>query len=397
MVQKFLAHRRPVTDEEILRAKSFQLKKYKKIPIYIVEYHNEVIPFIYRNIGSKHLPCQGITLIHFDSHPDMLIPKQMPAEKVYSKTELFDELSIENWIMPAAYAGHFTHLFWVKPVWAKQIDDGDYYFKIGRDKTQGTIRVNCKENYFVYEGLYKSEQELDHIKEVRLNVATLGNRIMNGNDDLSQIKITLSTCTAPYILDIDLDFFSTSNPFRKLYDKANMYERVKEIYKFKPPKSKTDDALISFTKEREDQLQQLERTFKSIQDNKELKLDDITDPDVGLKITKLYETLLENYSEEYIDWELIHDAGCTWDDTDLPHHVSTEEELEVMFETFTTFLESLSTAPVVITISRSTEDDYTPGEDVDTIQEKVLEILKDKYNCETPVLSYKDNVDEEKL
>ncbi|XP_076253220.1 misexpression suppressor of ras 6 [Rhynchophorus ferrugineus] len=375
----------------------FQLKKYKKIPIYIVEYHNEVIPFIYRNIGSKHLPCQGITLIHFDSHPDMLIPKQMPAEKVYSKTELFDELSIENWIMPAAYAGHFTHLFWVKPVWAKQIDDGDYYFKIGRDKTQGTIRVNCKENYFVYEGLYKSEQELDHIKEVRLNVATLGNRIMNGNDDLSQIKITLSTCTAPYILDIDLDFFSTSNPFRKLYDKANMYERVKEIYKFKPLKSKTDDALISFTKEREDQLQQLERTFKSIQDNKELKLDDITDPDVGLKITKLYETLLENYSEEYIDWELIHDAGCTWDDTDLPHHVSTEEQLEVMFETFTTFLESLSTAPVVITISRSTEDDYTPGEDVDTIQEKVLEILKDKYNCETPVLSYKDNVDEETL
>ena len=31
-----------------------------------------------------------------------------------------------------------------------------------------------------------------------------------------------------------------------------------------------------------------------------------------------------NYPGERVDWKLVHDAGCTVDDTELPHHVSTQ-------------------------------------------------------------------------
>nr|CAD7264816.1 unnamed protein product [Timema shepardi] len=57
-----------------------------------------VLPFIYRCMGSKHLPLEGNTIIHLDSHPDMLIPKEMAADTVWDKHELFR-------VWPAAWAG----------------------------------------------------------------------------------------------------------------------------------------------------------------------------------------------------------------------------------------------------------------------------------------------------
>ncbi|XP_023718093.1 UPF0489 protein C5orf22 homolog [Cryptotermes secundus] len=121
------------------------LKKFKELPIFVAENHNEVLPFIYRCMGSKHLPLEGNTIIHLDSHPDMLIPKGMPADTVWDKHELFSQLSIENWMMPAAYAGHFSSLVWIKPPWAQQMADGTHSFCIGRQKSSGEISERTAE------------------------------------------------------------------------------------------------------------------------------------------------------------------------------------------------------------------------------------------------------------
>jgi len=123
-------------------------KKFKELPIYIAENHNEVLPFIYRCMGSKHLPLEGNTIIHLDSHPDMLIPKDMPADTVWDKHELFSRVSIENWMMPAAYAGHFSNLVWIKPPWARQMLDGAHTFLIGRQRNSGEIRPVHMTNRF---------------------------------------------------------------------------------------------------------------------------------------------------------------------------------------------------------------------------------------------------------
>lgn len=44
----------------------------------------------------------------------------------------------------------------------------------------------------------------------------------------------------PYILDIDLDFFSTMNPFRELYG-AKQYAILQELYKFQLPASSSEE------------------------------------------------------------------------------------------------------------------------------------------------------------
>jgi hypothetical protein len=126
---------------------NYSLKRFREIPIYIVENHNDVLPFIYRCIGSKHLPFIGNTILHFDSHPDMLIPQDLKADTVFKKEELFDSLSIENWILPAAFAGHLGKIVWIKPPWADQISYGNHNFKIGKTES-GELRVNSLENYF---------------------------------------------------------------------------------------------------------------------------------------------------------------------------------------------------------------------------------------------------------
>ncbi|XP_008192917.1 UPF0489 protein C5orf22 homolog isoform X2 [Tribolium castaneum] len=342
----------------------------EKIPIYVVEYHHEVLPHIYRNIGAKLLPLEGNTIVHFDSHPDMLIPKNMPESYVYKKEKLFEEISIENWMLPGAYAGHFKTLWWIKPPWAHQIEDSDQKFLIGRNKN-GHIRVNCKENYFVSECLFAKTEDLEGVREVSLRVATLG-------EDFD--RKVLGEVTGPYILDIDLDFFSTSNPFKEIYNKAGTYNKLKEIYKFVKP----SDDIFECVSRREEQIENLERIFKHLQDRKCLP------EDVPSEVRQLRDELLKFYSEEEIDWELVHDAGCTCDDTELPHHVASSEELGVMFERFRGVLEGLATPPVVVTVSRSTEDDYTPSEDVEVIQESVLRIVREKFNCDEPVLDYSE-------
>lgn len=49
----------------------------------------QVIPYLHRGMGSKHLPIEGNTIIHLDSHPDLGVPPSMKADTVFDKEELY--------------------------------------------------------------------------------------------------------------------------------------------------------------------------------------------------------------------------------------------------------------------------------------------------------------------
>lgn len=88
-------------------------------------------------------------------------------------------------------------------------------------------------------------------------------------------------------------------------------------------------------------------------------------------------------------------TGCTCDstDTDLPHHESSLEEIKVLIDQFKTFLHGILIPPTIITISRSSYDDYCPEHQVEDIQERVLDALKEIYGeklTNEPILYYKN-------
>lgn len=66
-------------------------------------------------------------------------------------------------------------------------------------------------------------------------------------DDFTAIGSTLRTYLpekdTPYILDIDLDFFSTKNPFKNIYEHAHLYDKLVSV--FKCERMASDDPAVS--------------------------------------------------------------------------------------------------------------------------------------------------------
>lgn len=364
------------------------LKTYSKVPVYVVEDHHEVLPFIYRCIGSKHMPLYKNVLIHFDSHPDLLIPSNMPAEIVYDKYTLFDFLSIENWILPAVYAGHFSTILWIKPPWSSQISDGEYNFQIGMESRSNEIRVTCSENYFLSDGLFSAKSSLRNIKNVTLLVCT------SNSTELTSIEEKISCILKGkkiFVLDVDLDFFSTRNPFKDMYKNANLYEKLKQLYHFESPTNKGNvDEIELCTIKRQEKLKELERLFTYIDAHD--SLEGCAESAFSDSVSVIESELKKYYVD--IDWKLVHDMGCTCDDTDLPHHVSSRDQIVELADMFIKFLKFIPRELfVVVTVARSSEDDYCPPEDVDFIQSRILDALEARFAPIEVKLAYLEESD----
>ncbi|XP_051984129.1 UPF0489 protein C5orf22 homolog [Xyrauchen texanus] len=414
-----------------------QKRVYPKLPVWIVEDHHDVVQHIYRAIGSKHIPMKDIKMIHLDSHPDLLIPVNMPADTVYDKETLLSELSIENWIMPMVYAGHISHIAWVHPYWAQQIKEGEHTMCVGRDSSTTTIRVTSTDDYFLSDALYVPLDQLENPKELHLSVIRVDpvhnsqkRDCENGQSSakipkdapgrtvdqkgVEQSKLDMpctsssqprdsSTATEkssgtvmkadegsisyitnkllsviehtdPFILDIDLDFFSCTNPFKELYTQEE-YALLQELYCFSRPKQGPDEEELSdCVVRRTHQLEDLEAAFADLVEDDSQETIDRLAAHPGMKSLARLVHSIKNRTESP-DYEMVHQAGLTCDYSELPHHISTEEEIQQMITAVQLFLEALP-KPTIVTISRSSLDEYCPGEQVDSIQNSVLNILE---------------------
>lgn len=417
------------------------------MPVHIVEDHNDALRPILRGIATKHLPFAHNLLVHFDSHPDLLLPAQLLKSEVYDKEILFERLSIENWILPAAFAGHFDTIVWVKPPWSNQIPDGEYHFSIGIERETGFVKVSSGLLYFVSEMLYCSEDKLEEKKDITLHVVTLGDRNMTNqavigeykiSEDVPKVSLTsnqnsftssanndcnkgdgLDVATTvrqlieehnrQFVLDIDLDFFTTLNPFMETHKDVNMYSRLQSIYKFNLDFS--DGQTIDDNQTRRmQQMMPLEHLFKELEEikapdkirdqistlvQKILKVDDrkavkglvldLLDLETSrgpsdAKEVKERPSNAEKDQQE-VDWLLIHDAGCTWDSADqvLPHHPSTDDEIRTLMHDVTFFLDQLAD-PKLVTWARSSLDDYCPPNKVNFVQELLSAYFRAKFD-----------------
>ncbi|XP_076601870.1 UPF0489 protein C5orf22 homolog [Chaetodon auriga] len=411
---------------------------YKELPVWIVEDHHDVVCHIYRAIASRHLPLKNIKMVHLDSHPDLLIPVNMSADTVFDKEKLFSELSIENWIMPMVYAGHVSCVAWLHPYWAQQIREGEHRMAVGRDSSTTTIRVTSTDNYFLSDGLYVSEEQLENSKPLRLNVVKV-NPVKASHGSSSEKKTEadterwfakrprtedsiageascsepLSRCTdtwqpaegssgpslgtddegstsyvvkrisaflsetEPYILDIDLDFFSCKNPFKELYTQEE-YSILQELYNFRGPGPDADEEeLDECVDRRVHQLEDLEAAFADLleDDGEETVTRWASNPGMA-SLTQLVSSLKSR--NLCPDYEMVHQAGLTCDSVELPHHISTDEEIDRLISAVKLCLKALP-KPTLVTMSRSSLDEYCPVEQVDSVQSRVLAVLEGLY------------------
>ncbi|XP_010183439.1 PREDICTED: UPF0489 protein C5orf22 homolog [Mesitornis unicolor] len=437
------------------------LRAYPALPVWVVEDHQDVLPFIYRAIGSKHLPASNISLVHLDSHPDLLIPVNMPADTVFDKEALFSELSIENWIMPAVYAGHISQVVWLHPPWAQQILEGKHHFLVGKDVSTTTIRVTGTDHYFLSDGLYVPADQLENQKPLNLHVILVkpteasNNQEENGEvasakklklntDDTASTASasssvvpgdlghstpslktkevqnastpdkaeTLSECSTSgslrnsgcpireivkdvcqvlqkgdaYVLDIDLDFFSVKNPFKEMYTQTE-YELLQELYSFqKPHRNAAEESLLDCVENRVHQLEDLEAAFADLCDSDDEETLQKWASYPGMKsLVQLVHSLKTRM--ESPDYEMVHQAGLTCDYVELPHHVSTEEEIEGLIQSIKILLKDMP-KPTLVTVARSSLDDYCPSEQVGIIQEKILGLLGSVYGALDVHLDY---------
>lgn len=413
--------------------------------MWIVEDHHDVVCHIYRAIASKHLPLENIKMVHLDSHPDLLIPVNMSADTVFDKEKLFSELSIENWIIPMVYAGHVSYVAWLHPYWAQQIREGEHRMAVGRDSSTTTIRLTSTDNYFLSDGLYVSEDQLENSKLLRLDVVKVnpvkashgsasekkseedterwfvkrarteddkggqascseslsrctdtlhpaesssGTNLGDDDDDddgeddgstsyvVKRISAFLSE-TEPYILDIDLDFFTCKNPFKELYTQEE-FTILQELYNFQGPGPDADkEELDACVDRRVHQLEDLEAAFADLleDDGEETVTRWARNPGMA-SLTQLVSSLRSR--NLCPDYEMVHQAGLTCDSVELPHHISTDEEIDRLVSAVQLFLKALP-KPTLVTMSRSSLDEYCPVEQVDSVQTRVLAVLESLY------------------
>ncbi|XP_076248833.1 UPF0489 protein C5orf22 homolog [Calliopsis andreniformis] len=207
----------------------------------------------------------------------------------------------------------------------------------------------------------------------------------------SALRQYLPERDTPYILDVDLDFFSTKNPFKTLHDQVNLYDKLAPLYAFQRPDSTDPEVLKDATAARNEQLTELETLFDYLDEHRSLQGYEGEKSARYEAVQLIYRELMSVYKQSEIDWKIIHDAGCTRDDTDLPDHVTKRTDLDRLITgTFRSFLTALPASPTIVTIARSSEDDYCPPDDVDYIQVGVLAELRERLGDIDVRLGYQE-------
>ena len=216
-------------------------KASETLPIFIVEDHNEALSAIYKAIRRRLLAMSNISMLHFDSHPDLSVPKYIRPELIFEDPEETlhllrnSESGIADWIIPLIYGGHLNRIIWVKPPWSDQIKNGKYKFSVGstikynKDGNNNGIErlhVSCNEPYWKDESVFMIESKLNNKQSVQLDVLSL---------PFKQDTIISKTTWSNYVLDVCLDYFATDNPFwneLELKCTENELKIVKKMYKY---------------------------------------------------------------------------------------------------------------------------------------------------------------------
>ena len=70
--------------------------------------------------------------------------RDLTPEDAWNKCDLFDKLSIENWILPGCFVGIFSTIVWVCPPWSDQVSKS-------RETIEGAYNYDSKANSGIFQ------------------------------------------------------------------------------------------------------------------------------------------------------------------------------------------------------------------------------------------------------
>ncbi|ETW05435.1 hypothetical protein H310_03200 [Aphanomyces invadans] len=333
-----------------------------RMRVVVVDDHHHALEPIHQAIRRRVLPFANWTLVHFDAHPDLAFPRDVPAKSVFTPSQLYDvldasEAGIASFVLPLSFAGHMESLIWVKPPWAQQMTLGDQAFAVGEHIDNGTLCVTSNHSYFVDEAMYAPESELTKKQTLQLTVCELH------DSPASSVRPPLG----PFVLDICLDYFTTLNPFLHEFEKAcgvDDAQVLRHIYgglQFKniPP-------TLSHAQQLEHHRHHTSTMTGMMESQRWRHVDQTNfvasmahlwrlynDPSAMPHYFEQFYCMLHRYNADQI--ELVKWAApCV----DLPHHVN--HDIQPMLDSMRAYLASSRERPRLITIATSQTDHYTP-------------------------------------
>lgn len=238
--------------------------------VFVCEQHDDALRWLHYLIRRKLCSFENLDFLHFDSHPDMSSVLNVKAEvcegdprELYSMLKN-DDSGIASWILPAVYMGHVSRVIWVKQPFCRQMPVGSWDGFVGKCPNDGAVKTDVALSYFQDDGVMS--MELENIQPWELKVVELPEEVrvtsrellLDSPEDLELAPssgasaVTLggssstrecsavsvfprwaeiecesrvighrsSTTAASFewVLDIDLDYFTTRNPFAKNID-----------------------------------------------------------------------------------------------------------------------------------------------------------------------------------
>ncbi|KAG7376287.1 hypothetical protein PHYBOEH_001637 [Phytophthora boehmeriae] len=319
--------------------------------------------------------------------------KTVDANAIFEPDKLYDLLDesvagIAEFLLPLVFAGHVNQITWIKPSWATQIPTGVFkQLAIGKRRSTGSMGVMSELPYFVEDGLFCPEEDMEPSSVRHWDLFAT---------ELSSLAVTEGAManarenSKAYILDVDLDYFSTWNPFRRSLEAFigdSAVEIVKRVFSYMRYKCKTLGAMTA--KECSEKKPFIE-LLKRLQDADARESKSVRGSEWAKVVTELvslypeaeqlfqeFALVLEQHREDEVARREIWDSGPF---LDLPHHESSEVEIESMVDGLEHFFHAhtldASNPPALVTIAKSTGDEFLPPKQLETVLASVLKMLE---------------------
>ncbi|EER04629.1 hypothetical protein Pmar_PMAR019663 [Perkinsus marinus ATCC 50983] len=174
--------------------------------------HTEGLPAVHMAVRRGWIPGdQKLQVLHVDAHPDLAASKAIESEDIFEdQLDLYTKLEndvygISAWLLPAVLQGHIGEVVWCRPTWADQLPDG-HHRGLWVGFQDGRMRVWTGLPYWSAE-----DEAVDPSSGVEPESPSCSFELLvTTAPDLPQHKAAATP--APWILDIDLDYFSCLNP-----------------------------------------------------------------------------------------------------------------------------------------------------------------------------------------